>query len=353
VLSFISCGGYKSKYKAVMEYNGIKLTEEFYNYWVATYKRNILTSYADAEDTEEFWGSMYNDTMTVEDYFTEIINNRLMNYLIAQDLYKKNTLKLPKSTKDAINADIDEKIDFYGGRSALNKTLSELMLNIDALKEIYTWEAKHNYVYDSFFGEGGPLEISDSDLIDYYEKNYYHIQYIVFYMTNIQTDENGNYVYDSNGDLVSVEMTEAEKEQKKKKIAEFEGRLNSGESFDELIKEYNEFNTDNYPNGFYLSVNEIDIWGSDIFNAVKSSEINKVSKVEEAEAIFYVKRLELTKFASLSDTEIVQLENLPAYATTALYNEFFSELYPDVKINKELMNKYKLSEVTANKNYSI
>ena len=139
-----SCSAYKSKYDAVMEYNGIKLTEEFYNYWVATYKRNILTSYADASDTEEFWGSKYNDTMTVEDYFTDIINKHLMNYLISQDLYKKNSLKLPSSTKNAIKADINEKIDFYGGRSSLNKTLSELMLNIEALKEIY----KKHLIYD-------------------------------------------------------------------------------------------------------------------------------------------------------------------------------------------------------------
>ena len=351
--ALISCGGYRSKYKAVMEYNGIKLTEEFYNYWVATYKRNILASYEDASDTEEFWGSMYNDTMTVEEYFTEIINNRLMNYLIAQDLYKKNTLKLPKSTKNAIKNDINEKIDFYGGRASLNSTLSELMLNIDALKEIYTWEAKHDYVYNTFFGEGGALEITDEDLIDYYESNYYHIKYIVFYMTNIKTDDDGNYVYDSNGDLISEEMTEAEKAQKQLKIAEFEGKLNSGKSFDELIEEYSEFDTKNYPNGFYFSVNEINVWGSEIYNAVKNGEINSVIKVDESEAIFYVQKLELADFGSLTDTEIAQLENLLTYASTALYDEFFSELYPSVNVNKELIAKYKLSVVKANKNYSI
>lgn len=353
VPALISCGGYKSKYKAVMEYNGIKLTEEFYNYWVATYKRNILTSYSDASDTPEFWGSMYNDTMTVEEYFTQIINNRLMNYLIAQDLYKKNTLKLPKSTKNAIKNDINEKIDFYGGRSNLNKTLSELMLNIDALKEVYTWEAKHDYVYEKFFGKGGPLEISDKDLVDYYESNYYHIKYIVFYMTNIKTDENGNYLYDSNGNLISEEMTEAEKAQKQLKIAEFEGKLNEGKSFDELIAEYSEFDTKNYPNGFYFSVNEIDIWGNDIYNAVKSAEINSVTTVKEEEAIFYIQKLELEDFSSLEDTEIVQLESLVSYATSAIYDEFFSELYPDININRDLMEKYKLSVVEANKNYSI
>ena len=113
------------------------------------------------------------------------------------------------------------------------------------------------------------------------------------YMTNIKTDENGNYLYDSNGNLISEEMTEAEKAQKQLKIAEFEGKLNEGKSFDELIAEYSEFDTKNYPNGFYFSVNEIDIWGNDIYNAVKSAEINSVTSVKEEEAIFYIQKLEL------------------------------------------------------------
>ena len=45
----VSCGGYKSSYDAVMEYNGLKLTEEFYYYWMSTYKRNILSNSGECE----------------------------------------------------------------------------------------------------------------------------------------------------------------------------------------------------------------------------------------------------------------------------------------------------------------
>ena len=57
-----------------------------YYYWLSTYKRNILASYEDAADTKEFWEQKYDENKTVEQYFTEIINERIMNYLIAQDL---------------------------------------------------------------------------------------------------------------------------------------------------------------------------------------------------------------------------------------------------------------------------
>ena len=112
-LTMSSCG-YRSKYDTVMEYKGIKLTEEFYNYWIATYKRNILASYTDASDTKEFWNSMFDETRTVEEYFTALLNEEITNYLISQDLYKRYKLKLPSATKKSIKNDIKEKIDFYG-----------------------------------------------------------------------------------------------------------------------------------------------------------------------------------------------------------------------------------------------
>lgn len=348
-----SCGGYKSEYDAVMEYNGIKLTEEFYYYWMSTYKRNILSSYTDASDTEEFWNQKYDDTRTVEEYFTEIINQRLMNYLIAQDLYKGNTLKLSKDEKAKIKADINEKIELYGGRSELNKTLSELMLNIEALQEIYTWESKHDCVYDFFFGQGGALEISDADIIDYYKENYFHIKYVVFYTTNIKTDDNGNYVYDSNGDLISEPLTDEEREQKNKKIKEFEDKLALGNNFDDLIKDYSEYDVSGYTNGFFFSSNELDIWGLDIYNAVKSAEIGKTVRVEEEEAIFYVKKLELTDFALLSETDINQIKGIVEYASSEVYSSLFEGLSDKVKVNTDVMNRYKLSKIKANPNYSI
>lgn len=352
-MTLSSCGGYKSKYDAVMEYNGIKLTEEFYYYWLATYKRNILASYDDAEDTDEFWQSEYDEGITVEEYFTDVLNKRIMNFLIAQDLYKKNTLKLPSKNKNEIKKDIDEKIDFYGGRSELNKALSSLKLNIDALEQVYLWEAKHDYVYDYLFGEGGPLEITDSELISFYEENYYHIKYAVFYTTDIKKDEDGNYVYDENGELITTELSPEEMAKKLAKIAEFEEKMNSGKDFDTLIKDYSEFNTEKYPNGFFMSVNELDVWGIEIFNAVKEAKEGDICKVEEDEAIFFVKKLPLTDFASLSDTDLSQMTDIAVLATSKSYNDFYSELREDVKIHKDVMGKYKLSEIAANPYYSI
>ncbi len=352
-IALSSCGGYRSKYDTVMEYNGIKLTEEFYNYWIATFKRNILASYSDASDTDEFWQQPYDENMTVEEYFTSILNERIICYLIAQDLYKKNSLKLSSEVKKAIKNDLNEKIDFYGGRGSLNSALSEMKLNIDALEEIYLWEAKNDLVYDYLFGTGGPLEISNEKVEDYYEKNYSRIKYVVFYMTDIELDDNGNYVYDTEGNLVSKELTEEQLVQKNAKINEFKERLDNGEDFDTLIKEYSEYDTSAYPNGFFVSVNELDIWGPEIYKAVSGANVGDVCRVDEEEAIFFVKKCELTPIEDWSESDQTQMKNLIDYATDEIVKAFFAELSKNVKINTSVMSKYKLSKVKPNRHYSI
>ena len=353
-LTLASCG-YRSKYDIVMEYNGIKLTEEFYNYWISTYKRNILATYTDASDTKEFWGSKFDDSRTVEEYFTELLNTEITNYLISQDLYKKNGLKLPSSVKKSIKNDIKEKIDFYGGRGSLNSTLSKMMLNIDALEQIYLWEAKHDYVYDHLFGPGGELDIDDNALISYYEKNYFRIKYVVFYTTGLETDENGNYVYDDEGNLISKPLTDEEMKKKNEEIAEFKAKLDNGADFDELIADYSEYDTSSYPNGFFISENNLDIWGPEIFKAVKNGKEGEVVVVNENEAIFYVQICKLTPFSELLDADITQLADLKftVYATKQIYYDFYSALSEKVKVNKKILNRYKLSDVKPNPHYSI
>ncbi len=346
-----ACSG--DSYEVVMEYNGIKLTEDMYHYWVATFKRNILSSYSDARDTDAFWGQSYDDTQTVEDYFNEIIQSRIMNYLISQDLYKKNRLTLDADVKKAIKDDLNEKIEYYGSRGALNAELSNLMLDIGALENIYTWEEKHNCVYNWLYGAGGVDEVSDAELIAYYEANYACIKYIVFYTTKIKTDENGEYVYDESGQLVTEDMTEGERNQKMADVEACYEKLLSGEDFETLRKTYSEYDTSAYENGFFVSANELDIWGADIVLATQKAKAGDIYRVEEGEAIFLIQKLDLPSMDQLSELDLEQLSNLSVYATGEQYDAFFDELQKQVIVYSEVISKYKLSDVKANPYYSI
>ncbi len=344
----------QNNYEVVMEYNGIKLTEDKYNYWVSTFKRNILSSYSDAHDTEEFWSQPYDDTQTVEDYFMKIINERIMNYLIAQDMFKKNGLTLDKTVKDAIKADIDEKIEYYGSRGALNAELANIMLNVDSLKDIYTWEEKHEKVYDYLYGKDGIDEVSDERLTEYFRTNYSCIRYIVIYTTKIATDANGNYVRDEQtGEYVTEPLSEEEMAKKNADIEECFAKMKSGEDFETLRKAYSEFDTSAYPNGFYVSANEVDIWGADIVLAAKNAKVGDIVKIEEETAVFMIEKRQLPDFGSLDENDIKQLSSLSKYATQEMYDLLFGELRKKVTIHTDLLATYQLSKVKPNPYYTI
>lgn len=345
LLPSLLLSGCAKKYDAVMEYHGIELTEDMYYYWMSTFKRNILAAFDDAYDTEDFWQMPFDEGRTVEEYFTEIIHAQLKNYLIAQHLYKTNRLTLDSSVKKAIAADIEEKIDYYGGRSKLNEALSELMLNIDSLEKIYTWEEKYDTVYQYLFGEGGELTVSDAALIEYYEKNYSRIRYIVFYTTKIVTDENGN--------QSTTEMTEEELAETMARIEECQKRIDAGEDFATLQELYSEYDTSSYPNGFFVSVNELDIWGGEIIGAVQKAEVGQVCRVEEEAAVFFVEKCTLTSFEDLGEQDTAQLSSLLSYATTEVKNAFFDSLAVDITIDSELLDKYRLSTIAVNPYYGI
>ena len=347
---FVSCS--KDNYETVMEYNGIELKENMYNYWVSTYKKNILSSYEDVKDTEAFWKSKYDDTRTVEDYFTEIINKRIMTYLIAQSIFKENKLKLSPEVKSAIDADISEKIEYYGSRSALNSELKNLMLNINSLEKIYTWEEKHKVVYDYLFGEDGIEAISGKELEEYYKSNYSRIKYIVFFTTKIKKDDDGNYVYDSNGELVTEDMTEAELAAKKAEIEDCYDKLMNGASFEDMRKEYSEYDTSKYPNGFFLSKNELQTWGAEIILGTTKANEGEIFKVTEEEAVYIIMKCKLTELEDLNESDINQLSNLSVYATRELSEKKFEELSKDIVINKEIISKYALSTIKPNPYYT-
>jgi hypothetical protein len=337
-----------------MEYNGIKLTEDKYNYWVSTFKRNILSSYSDVRDTEEFWSQPYDENRTVEDYFTEVINNRIMNYLVAQDIFKQNGLTLDAAVKDAIKDDIDEKIEYYGSRGALNAELANMMLTIDSLKDVYTWEEKHEKVYGYLYGKGGIDEVSNERLIDYYTKNYSCIRYIVVYTTKIATDQNGEYVRDPiTGEYVTDDLTDEELAKKLNDIHDCYLKLKSGEDFETLRKQYSEFDTSAYPNGFFVSANEADVWGADIVLAAKDAKVGDIVKIEEETAVFLIEKLPLPDFGSIVESDIKQLANLSKYATQEMYDVLFGELRKGVTVNQDALARYDLSNVKPNPYYSI
>lgn len=341
-----SCG--VSSGDTIMEYNGEKLGERLYSFWAAKFKRNILNLYSDVEDKTDYWNSEYKSGITVAEFFDDLIKSQIKNYLISQKLFKEYNLKLSDEIIQQIDDDITEKIEFSGSRTELNEELAEMGINIELLREAYIWQAKHDAVYSYLFGHGGPKEATSEQIQNYYESNYSLIDYIVVYKTKLVYDENGNLKYDSEGNVVTEEMTESEAAEALMKADEAFMLADGGEDFTALMKEYSDYDlSELYSRGLFVSANELATYGYGIVSAVQSGKPGEVYRVEEEAAYYIIKERELTSFEKLNDEDLLQLSNLESYCIDELYSQYFSELAENVKTDDDKLKSFSIAVIKA------
>ncbi|MBO4769233.1 MAG: peptidylprolyl isomerase, partial [Clostridia bacterium] len=260
-------------------------------------------------------------------------------------------LSLDSSVKNAINDDISEKIEYYGGKRALNNELANINLDVGTLKSIYIMEQKYSAVYEKLTGDGGLIEPTADEVAAYYAENYSRIKYIVFYTTALITDDGGNQIYDDAGRPVTAEMSDTELAEKEEKISECISRIGNGEDFDGLAAEYSEYDTSAYKNGFYISFNEVNTWGEEIITGANAADDNSVFRVNEDYAVYIVKKLPLTPLGELDDSDISQLSLLNTYVKREKAEEYFAALRPSIAVDEGALAGYSLSDVKTNPYY--
>ncbi len=338
----------------IMSYGKYFVTESMYRYWVSNYKRNILSSIPEAKDNPEFWEEEQENGVSFEKYYNDIIQKRVMNYLVSRQLFDEYGLTLSKDTVKKVDADIAEKIDFYGGEEELSKALADLSVNTDILRQIYLCEEIHSAVYNHLYGQGGLDEADGNDIKEYYEKFYSRIQYIVFYKSEIKKDAGGNTVYDNNGNAETTPLTGEKLQKLMDRISECQGKLDYGADFIEMIKEYSEYSTvSNYPNGFFVSKNELSTWGEGIVNGAERAHEGEVFRVDEDEAVYIVLKGALTPFGNLSDKDLSQLTSLNSNVSKYLSESKYGSYHENIETNDSVLARNSLSAVRANPHYSI
>ena len=337
--------------ETVMEYRGYKITAPMYQYFSATLKANILKA-SGVKDSDEFWNTEASEGVTAEDYYTEMLDRRVRNLCISQYLFRYYGLKLEDSVKKAIDDDINEKIEYYGGRAALNEALATLGININILKEIYTIEEKQSAVYNYLFGDGGVMEPDDSEVKDYYESNYSRMYYIVLYTTKPVKDSNGDYVYDTDGSWKTEQMTEDEIAAVREKAKTIFQQAEEGDDalFVSLMKSNSDFDIlSNYPNGLFVSANEYETYGSRIVSLLPEMKPGEVRTFEESYSIWILRKLTLTEYSELSDTDIKQLSSLVSYTAQKKYTQYFDEIGKEVSVSDSAKQGLGLRQVEASR----
>ena len=377
-LSLVGCSSLGTP---VMELGGTEITANMIEFWLSRYKAQFEYYYGDAviqqyglDKVDQFW-PLVSDSATGETYddvMSGFIYENAKTYLCSLYLFDQFGLSLPSSTVDAVDAHIDELCEAYasGSKSEFNALLSNYGVSVNILRELYLIDEKVDYLENYLFGPGGTLGVTKIDKENYYQQNYVRMRQICFFINECpEYDDNGNVVLDKDGYAKYRSMTTAETQEARNRAAEALRSINSGASFLDVSKQYDENPTDDeYTGGIYMSRDSA--MGTDaalekIYNELQSMEVGQIKLIETENNLHIVEKLELDEgaydktsnsdFFTFYDAELGQITTFENYLKEPLFLDYIAEslakFSADVKIDEELLKKYKLSTVQANYYY--
>lgn len=282
-LALLLCGCGGDRGPVVMEYEGIRLTEDIYRYWVSCYKAQL--DYALNEETEE--------------RIAALIDENIKKSLVCVGLFNRYGLKLSDTARQQIDRAMNSLVEELGDgdRTAFNAVASAYGIDYDGLKIAFSYEQMATALREYLFGDSGYFSISDTQYEKYYEETYSHVHMIYISLVEFATDEDDLRIWDSESQsYVYTKLTGAALYEKKTKLTELREKFASvtdEKSFLALVEEYNEDpSAKEYKNGYYFST-EVDYsdYVSAVTDAAAKAELGRVQEVESELGVHFIYRV--------------------------------------------------------------
>ena len=181
ILSLILGGCAVRDVPIVMEYNGLRLYEDVYEYWLCCYRAQFA----------------YDETDENRDRLAEIADINIMKTLAAAALFDSYGLQLDTAARDIINAAMEKLVENAGGtREAFDKAAATYGIDYEGMRLAITYERKAQALYNAMYGQNGAYTITDEQYESYYQTTYARVKMIYVSYVDFLTDEDGDRVWD-------------------------------------------------------------------------------------------------------------------------------------------------------------
>ena len=333
--------------EAVMTYNNSRITENEFQYYLATYKGRFRQTYTDFADTANFYASEITDGITYESYLFDMIVENVKRTLVCDALFDEMDLKLNSRVEEDIDYYLNDYIAEYanGNKNQFNAALSEYGINVSMLKEIYLRDEKTAAVFSAMYGKNGISPVTDADRTEYLEENYIRVRHI--YVNNkyiYSTDEDGYAVYTQDGLKQTQAMTGEELEAKNALIAAIDESLAAGDDFNAI---YDAFSEDKYyANGYYLT-RTTDFVSEVVSSAFELNEGEYV-KIESDVGTHYIQRLAMDAAPWGNESNSDFFTDYDTVVAEALFAKYLENLLPAVELNDELLSEFSVETSSIN-----
>lgn len=318
-LSFASCRTKEAPDDAAMIYKNVYTTEAFYSYWLSCNKYVFLSNFNNGINNDEFWKTEVKDGQTYGEFTVDYVKTDVKYRTVALWLFDKYGLSLSDAEINAIDYDINEKIEYMGSREEMNKDLSKFNMNIEMLREVYIANAKYDKLISYLYSEGGTEYPKETEMADFFAKNYIAVKMITVYAEE------------------SDEVIE---------------KLEAGEDIDSLVSKYSKVDYSAYENGIFI-YNGDNASNNENIKTAFSLEVGEHGEVANAGTVNIIVRIELPLYSKLTNDEkqLLSDEGFVDYIITEKKNKSFDTLIGDVQVNDEIINKYQIEKVSRNSYY--
>jgi hypothetical protein len=356
---------------AVMSYGGVSLSAGVCAYLSSFYKYNYLTALsstvAGASDNENFWSSVSENGKTYGELLSQSTEQYLKETLVAVYLYDSYA-KLSREEKNKLSAATKEVLDFKADKdeNKFNEIASEFGFTYSDFQRATEILYKSYKAQLMIYGEGGSSLKSFPDLCNAYLKAEYSKVRLLFIRTfdKFVLDDNGNRVIGTDGNDMTVALTDAEKAERLNSVAELDAAILgketgadasiSPEMFSLYQEKYKDDGNTKNLDGYYFSsdssyTKEFKIAYPTVVSAAISMSPGEYKKVETDEGYCFIYKME-TESGAYSDTKSGFFSDFYSLCADFSYADSLKTLSSSVKV----LDSYDaLSVITIPYNYDL
>ena len=330
LIAFASCS--RKKGETVFAYGEASFNENLYFYELAMMKTQLLQEYSGAStDIPLLWSQSIGGDATFDDYAYAQCQMNISTVLFFADYAMKHGAELTAEDKKTIDTAIDDIINQFGSKAAVNKYLETFTIDLKMYREYLELYSMYNKGVSLAFSETGDYAITYEEMHDYYEENFVTVKHIAIGTEYAGADESGNFIY----------YTDEEKKAKRDHIDEILTALENGEDFDKYYALSEDNQKETYPDGYTITKGVLDETMKGYENLAFSLAEGEWDTFElEGTSVYIVKRVPLLEsdFNNCAST-IMSTIAQKKMAEAVLEN------YDNLVMNQNIIDSYNMAMI--------
>ncbi len=287
-MPFAACSKIDRSY--AVRYGDFSVSKGVFQYLCASEKTNYLyevyglsqdtVSASQLQDNAAIWAAQAADGTTVADDLKSRVLQSVQRYLYMQQVAKDKGYTLSADQKKMIQAEFDKVVNNFDSKKDFNKTMLPYGVDYDELLlfnqiQSLAWQGN-----ELLFGESGSMKITEEAAQKYFQNKFITVQSI-FINTQNKTYPNGKVV-----------VLPAEEKKAKEALADsLFSRLQAGEEFAALCKEYTDAES---TDGIY-TFEKGGFVNAEAEEKAFAMEENALEKVVTSEGVYLIQRCPLDK----------------------------------------------------------